>query len=268
MTIHALVFTDLDGSLLDHHSYDHSPALSALERLAKLGAALIPTTSKTLAEIEALAIDFGNAPRIAENGMAVHCPEGCFEHFSGIYCESADIKILAAALDDLPEDLRAHITGMHEMSIKDVVRHTGLPERSAVLAKERNASIPFIWTGNDAEMKNLCALIAGKCFRVTRGGRFYHLMGQGSKGAALGWVCEQYKKQSPDAHYVSIALGDGANDAEMIAAADYGVKIPNPDGYDFEIHDARGTIIHAPKPGPAGWSAAIHSILDELNLRG
>ncbi|WP_340638223.1 hypothetical protein [Salinicola tamaricis] len=49
-----LVFTDLDGSLLDHHSYDWQPAAPWLERLAAAGVPVIPTTSKTRAELLAL----------------------------------------------------------------------------------------------------------------------------------------------------------------------------------------------------------------------
>ena len=46
-----LVVTDLDGSLLDHHSYDFSPAKPWLARLKQLGVPVIPVTSKTRAEL-------------------------------------------------------------------------------------------------------------------------------------------------------------------------------------------------------------------------
>lgn len=46
-----LVVTDLDGSLLDHHSYDFSPAAPWLARLKQMGVPVIPVTSKTRAEL-------------------------------------------------------------------------------------------------------------------------------------------------------------------------------------------------------------------------
>ena len=64
-----VVFTDLDGSFLDHSTYDYTPALPAVTRLAALGIPIIPVTSKTLAEIEALDLPFGDGPKVAENGM-------------------------------------------------------------------------------------------------------------------------------------------------------------------------------------------------------
>ena len=46
-----IVFTDLDGTLLDHHTYDHSPALPALAKLQEKQIPLVFCTSKTAAEI-------------------------------------------------------------------------------------------------------------------------------------------------------------------------------------------------------------------------
>jgi HAD superfamily hydrolase (TIGR01484 family) len=46
-----LVFTDLDGTLLDHHTYSFEPALPALNSLKEKNIPLIICTSKTRAEI-------------------------------------------------------------------------------------------------------------------------------------------------------------------------------------------------------------------------
>ena len=74
-----LVFTDLDGTLLDHDDYGFAPALPALERLRAAAVPLIPTTSKTLAETARLSRALGNGhPCIVENGSAICVPEGYF----------------------------------------------------------------------------------------------------------------------------------------------------------------------------------------------
>ena len=49
-----LIFTDLDGTLLDHESYDWSPAAPALARARAAGVPVIPATSKTRAELAPL----------------------------------------------------------------------------------------------------------------------------------------------------------------------------------------------------------------------
>ena len=46
-----MIFTDLDGTLLDHYNYDFSPAQPMLSWLAEQNIPVIPATSKTFAEL-------------------------------------------------------------------------------------------------------------------------------------------------------------------------------------------------------------------------
>ncbi|MGB2374896.1 MAG: HAD hydrolase family protein, partial [Porticoccaceae bacterium] len=65
----ALIFTDLDGSLLDHDSYSFEPAKNLLLELESAAIPVIPITSKTFAEVKNLRIKLGNQhPFIVENG--------------------------------------------------------------------------------------------------------------------------------------------------------------------------------------------------------
>ncbi len=47
----AMVFTDLDGSLLDHHSYSFVAREPALDHLRLASISVVPASSKTAAEI-------------------------------------------------------------------------------------------------------------------------------------------------------------------------------------------------------------------------
>ena len=73
-----LVVTDLDGSLLDHHTYDFSPAAPWLARFKQMGVPVIPVTSKTRAELIPLreALGLTATPFIAENGAVIGLPPG------------------------------------------------------------------------------------------------------------------------------------------------------------------------------------------------
>ena len=46
-----LIFTDLDGTLLDHHSYEFSSNKPLLSTLKAKGIAVVPNTSKTFSEL-------------------------------------------------------------------------------------------------------------------------------------------------------------------------------------------------------------------------
>ena len=70
----------MDGSLLDHHNYRFDAAIPTLEKLAKLNVPVIPTTSKTEAEVLALRLQLkNNHPFIIENGAAVLIPVNYFQ---------------------------------------------------------------------------------------------------------------------------------------------------------------------------------------------
>ena len=256
MKRNAIVFTDLDGSLLDHETYGYEPALPALERLQRNGVPIVPVTSKTLEEIELLQLPFDQPYRIGENGMVI-------ESDSKVEVQGVSYDAITAFIEQLPESLRENIYGFDAMSVEDVIHHTGLNHSQATAAKARQATEPFLWTGEEQELEGLKLLAAQQQLFITQGGRFYHLMGKGNKQTALQKVLDAaYSSSDP----VTIALGDGPNDAEMLGFAEYGVIIPNPSGASVSVAEAKGEIVQATHAGPAGWNAALHTILDELGL--
>ena len=73
-----LVFSDLDGTLLDHVDYSFEAAQPALNALKGQGAKLILASSKTADEIEDLRskMGFSHCPAIVENGGGILPPNG------------------------------------------------------------------------------------------------------------------------------------------------------------------------------------------------
>ena len=70
------MFSDLDGSLLDHYSYSFDAALPAVNALEELDIPLILVSSKTRAEILAVREQLANRhPFIVENGADVFVPQ-------------------------------------------------------------------------------------------------------------------------------------------------------------------------------------------------
>ena len=74
-----VLFTDLDGTLLDHDTYTAEPALPALDIISRRHIPLVVCTSKTAAEIQKLRDSIGNSdPFISENGGGIFVPENYF----------------------------------------------------------------------------------------------------------------------------------------------------------------------------------------------
>jgi len=79
MNSQIVIFTDLDGSLLDHDTYSYAEAEPCLTYLRKQFIPLIFTSSKTAVEIKYLC-DKTNTqhPFIAENGSLLSIPKYYF----------------------------------------------------------------------------------------------------------------------------------------------------------------------------------------------
>jgi mannosyl-3-phosphoglycerate phosphatase len=268
--VYPVIFTDLDGTLLDHHSYSAKPADALARKLHQQSLAeVIPVTSKTYAELlwlqQEIPLPFSLC--VTENGSVIHGPESFFAGDGGRTGRITMGIAYSAILDQigkLPGSLRNHFTGFADMSVEQVVDATGLAFGDAKRAKDRQATEPFLWSGTGDELEALATTVAESGLRIQRGGRFYHLTGHATKEQAMGRIIDMIAGQKPDCDVVSIALGDGPNDLAMIEAADFGVIMSNPEGVTIE--STKPHVRTVPLPGPKGWVIAVTEILAELGL--
>jgi mannosyl-3-phosphoglycerate phosphatase len=164
-----LVFTDLDGSLLDHDDYSFSAAQPAMDMLRQRQIPLIPVTSKTLAEMRHLQRELHNShPFIVENGSAICIPRGYFDDPDDAeYDDGFRLLRLAPAyesvipvLHDLREQSGFRFRGFHDMSAAEVARDTGLSEAQAILARQRLCTEPLLWQDDDGAFAGFSAKLA------------------------------------------------------------------------------------------------------------
>ena len=268
-SVHPLIFTDLDGTLLDHDSYSAEPADMLIKQITERAiGTVIPITSKTRAELRSLqGVPTAKLISVTENGSVIHVPQGHpFERAGDpehILLGTAYPDILAA-INALPHLIRQYIRGFSDMTDAEVSKATGLGLEAARRARDREASEPFLWSGLDQDLDELGLLMAGAKIRIQRGGRFFHFTGDASKAQAMAIVKNAASDRHRDSAFISIALGDGPNDLEMIEAADIGVIMPNPAGVPIRSDKAHVRI--APAPGPKGWTVALRELFSEMGI--
>jgi predicted mannosyl-3-phosphoglycerate phosphatase (HAD superfamily) len=77
---HPVIFTDIDGTLLELETYSYAASADAVARLVQAGVPVVLCSSKTRAEQEPLrhALNIAD-PFIVENGSAIIAPPGYFD---------------------------------------------------------------------------------------------------------------------------------------------------------------------------------------------
>ena len=263
-----VVFSDLDGTLLDRETYSWEKASSALEQIRRRSIPLILSTSKTLAETLMLRQRLGNDhPFIVENGAAVAVPPGYFADRPGEELEAWNgfrLKrhghgrdSILSLLRDLRTQQGFQFQGFGDWSLEQVVAKTGLPLDDASRALERFGSEPIEWRESDANLERFREQIHAAGLRLVQGGRFLHVMGQFDKAKAFLWLKSQYGPA------VTVALGDSPNDEAMLDEADIAVIVRSEHSDRIALSRPQ-RVIRTEKPGSAGWQEAMEALLPEL----
>ena len=266
--IRRVVFTDLDGTLLDHDTYDWQPAAPVLEELKGLGVPVVLVSSKTLPELEehrrALAL---HAPVIAENGAVIDTPADYFPDDVGDSLTSLDRSTLQGHFRELRDSGAYNCVSFEELGDAGVAAATGLTNDEAKLANQRQASEPIQWNDTDIRLREFVASVEARGLRCTQGGRFVHLMGPVDKADAVARLCDAYRKKWPNSIVESIALGDGPNDLGMLWMANVAVVIPGRHEHPMPLDGHRERILAA-DPGPAGWASEMRILIDGWQAPG
>jgi mannosyl-3-phosphoglycerate phosphatase len=251
-----LVFTDLDGTLLDHHTYDYSPALPALTRLRELGIPVIPVSSKTLAELKVIRKHLHlKGPAVAENGAVIAYPG------EDLQIAPPGYHLLRDFLINRRSNPEFDTLGFGDMSLEEVMEHTGLPREDAKCAMKRLASEPFLWRGSNESLSAFRREATEANLRLLQGGRFTHLLGDTDKGMAVRHVVKHLNSHGKVVSR-TVALGDSDNDRDMLLAVDIPVIIQKPDGSHISLAERPDAIL-TDQPGPSGWNQAMLQLLEQ-----
>jgi len=265
-----IIFSDLDGTLLDHYTYKSTEALPIIAQLNSAQVPIVLTTSKTLAEVISIQKNLNiKAPLIIENGAAVLFPKNMFaqqpkdttekgDYWVKSFCSSQDHWL--SIIEKAPADFKGLFQGFSTLSLEELVKITGLSADDAKLAKHRQYGEPIHWLGNEQKKSEFIQYLEKSGATVLHGGRFFHVSGESDKGKALNWLTQSYKDMFTIDKILTIALGDGKNDIAMLEAANIAVQIRSP-VHNFPSLNKQDNLIQTEKYGPAGWAESLEKLL-------
>jgi mannosyl-3-phosphoglycerate phosphatase len=265
-----LVFTDLDGTLLDHHTYSFASALPMLQKLNSIDIPVIINTSKTFAELVEIRQQIGlEGPFIIENGAAIYIPRLYFKtQPKDTICKNGywikeftePRKYWLLLLDKLKGNFAGEFTHFSNMSNEEIIATTGLSSNQATLAATREYGEPILWIGSDETKNRFIQAIKALGATPLQGGRFLHMSGQCDKGKALIWLTTQFQIERGIKHCTSIALGDGQNDVAMLEVADIAVRILSPANAP-PVLSKQNNVYTSQTYGPDGWTQCLEQII-------
>ncbi len=257
-----IVFSDLDGTMLDHSTYSANKSKNAIELLIRKKIPLVFCTSKTFAENEFFRKKLGDSdPFIVENGGAIYIPENYFSfHFPYtrrvknyfVIDFGPKREVLLEAMDEL-KSKGIKVKSFADMGVEEIAEDAGLSLEMAKLAKEREFTMPFKLL-DENKISELKKFAHTHDLNLTKGGRYFHLMGQFDKGEAVEKLSALYKKEFKKIE--TIAFGDSQNDFEMLGSVDKGFLVGKIDG-----KFASNKFSHAEGIGPEGFSKKIMELL-------
>ena len=250
-----IVFTDLDGSLMEHETYSIEPAKRALDELTARKIPLILNSSKTAAEMTMIQelLDL-HCPFICENGAALHLGTDEIIEFG------KQRETWLEAVHQLRARHSYSFHGFSDWSPSEISSITGLTTAQADQAKTRFYSEPILWRDSESALQRFLDELQEMELRLLQGGRFLSIQGNYDKSDGMRSMVSDNLEQNRERSLITVALGDSPNDAAMLNAADIAVIIKS--GKSSLIHcPAPQKIIHTKIPGPAGWNEAILEIL-------
>jgi mannosyl-3-phosphoglycerate phosphatase len=253
-----MVFTDLDGTLLDARTFSFEAARAALQRLIEARIPLVPVTSKTFAEVRPLADVLGiEGPVIIESGGGIARRVGNSWRMESCGTETTSLR---AAVTQIEQRANARLRLYSAMRLDEAAAASGLTGIALRRSMQRHFDEPFrLESGSLTDVEGAASSLG---LRVRSGGRFHHLCGTAGKGVAARRIRDEIAASlgSPP---IVVALGDAPMDAEFLSIADIPIIIPRPDGTPDPVLTAMLPEARVARAaGPRGWANAI----DEVTL--
>ena len=258
-----LIFTDLDGSLLDRDTFKFDKISKYIKDLISKGIFIIPNSSKTKKEIDSFNKDLDeDLPFIVENGAAIYNLNLINSSFPEKISLSREIsEILDIFNNKISKKYKSKCKFIKNLTSDKQLQIFGQSKEKVKLSMKREYSIPLLYDGSKAEKVDLIKSVNNAGLSLHEGGRVINLCDKISKSQAMKHVVKIFKKISKE-KLITIGVGDNFNDLDMLKNSDIPCLVFN-DKFTMEKINIDNCLV-SKNPAPEGWEEVVKLALDKI----
>ena len=217
-----IIFTDLDGSLLNNETFKFDEIKNFIINCLKKGIKLIPNTSKTSFEILEFIKELSfEIPYIAENGSSIHNLNVLNPHISN---EIVLARPVYKIYEDFIKNIKKKFLNcnfLSEMNSKKQSSILGLSGRKLELALNRNYTFLITFNGEKNEIKELIKYCDNSGLSFNQGGRVICIGDKVNKLTGMQKILKIIKSYNEYKDIFTIGVGDSPNDLGMLDKVDF-----------------------------------------------
>ncbi len=258
-----LIFTDLDGTLLNRDTFKFDGIKIFLNELKNKNIIIIPNSSKTEDEI----IEFNyeanfKFPFISENGSIIHNLNYLSSEFPDKIMLAKNVHEIQNIFDkNINQDLKSKCKVISNLTMSEQIQIFGLPENKLKQVFKRTCTIPIKFEGNNEEKLRLKNILLKIGLDFKDGGRVLNLGDKINKADAMKkiiFMLQNKFKSKPK----TIAVGDNHNDIEMLKISDIPCLVKNDKfiNKDLQIKN----LIISKQTAPEGWVEVVKLALEKI----
>lgn len=263
-----VIFTDIDGTLLDSRSPDMNKVKDLIGMTQQNGIHLIFCSSKTEQEQNKIKSQvYLPEPYIVENGAAIIIPVNYFKNTNLTYSKISQNNYIietggsAIKIRSLLKKIKDHhaidFKGVSDLTVAELSNITKLSQDYARRMMERKYSetVVQIDTKKFTEFTNI---IEKEGLKIIPGNQYFDITLGNDKGTAVKILIEAFRKEFAD-NVIFFAIGDSKNDEPMLSLVDFPMLVQKFDGSWEDLKFDKLNMING--VGPKGWEIGLDLVL-------
>ena len=268
-TMQKVIFTDIDGTLLDSYFPDLNKAKKLVEKTLQNGIHLILCSSKTELEQDLIRSNIKlKEPFIVENGGATIIPLGFFKKSKFNHSKKFQNKYVietggsSSKIRSLLKKIRTkhkiNFKGTSDLSIPELSKITKLSEDYAKRMIKRKYSETIVQI-DSKDMPNFIINVEELGLKVIPGGQYFDITLGNDKGTAAKILIDIFRKEYEN-NVIFFGIGDSKNDESMLSLMNLPILVQKA---DTSWQNLRIDNLQKVKGiGTKGWEVALEIILN------